>query len=84
MEEKKNKKIKKKTESVFKQAGKICRKSSLLYSVASYRKLALMSAGEDSKCPCSVYCEGARPPSCASWLGKGSMQGEETKLCTCQ
>lgn len=75
---------KKKTESVFKQAGKIFRKNSLLYSLASYRKLALLSAGEDSKCPCSVYCEGAHPPSHASWLGKGSMQGEEAKLCMSQ
>lgn len=57
----------------------------LLYSVATYRKLALMSAGKDSNRPCLVYGGGVHPPGCASWLDeRGRERREEAKLCTCQ
>lgn len=55
---------------------RFCRKRPLLYSEATYRKLALMSAGKDSNHPRLVYCGRVHPPGCASWLEEKGRERE--------
>lgn len=58
------------------------RKRPLLYSVASYRKLALLSAGGDSNHPCLEYWGGGHPLSPASWVEEGGSR--ESRKTACQ
>lgn len=60
------------------------RKRPLLYSVATYRKLALLSAGEDSNHPCLEYWGGGHPSSGPCQLGGGKREQREEENRTCQ